>query len=177
MSAAAVKAPSPAPEIKVALRERVLPGDGRAVRRIAAATGFFRAAEIEVAAELVRERLEHGEASGYHFLFADPDSRPGRPVAFSCFGPIACTRSSFDLYWIAVQGDCRGRGLGTLLLAQSELKVRRMGGTRMYVETSSRPHYEPTRQFYLRRGYRQEASIPDFYDCGEAKVVYVKELR
>ena len=36
--------------------------------------------------------------------------------------------------------------------------------------------YESTRMFYSRRGYRQEALIPDFYAPGDAKIIYLKEL-
>ncbi len=50
------------------------------------------------------------------------------------------------------------------------------GGSRVYVETSSRPLYEPTRAFYLARGYREEARLPDFYGPGDAKVMYVKVI-
>jgi ribosomal protein S18 acetylase RimI-like enzyme len=129
-----------------------------------------------VAVELAQARLVQGVSSGYHFLLVDPDPPSGESLGYSCFGPIACTVSSFDLYWIAVQDRFRNLGLGTLLLTESEGAIRRMGGSRVYVETSSRSQYEPTRMFYSRRGYRQEALIPDFYAPGDAKILYLKEL-
>jgi ribosomal protein S18 acetylase RimI-like enzyme len=157
----------------VSLREDVMPKDPQAVRRITQSSGFFTAEEIDTAVELVEERLAKGTKSGYWFFFAEKD---GRAVGYSCFGPIACTKSSFDLYWIAVDSDQRGTGLGTLLLAESEKRIRQMGGTRIYVETSSRSLYDPTRAFYLKRGYREEARLPDFYGPGDAKVMYAKTV-
>ena len=158
---------------ELSLRTSVTAGDCEHVRAITRSTGFFTDPEVEVAVELVEERLAKGPASGYHFIFAEVD---GRPVGYSCFGPIPCTVSSYDLYWIAVDADARGRRVGTRLLDESEKAVARLGGTRVYVETSSRAQYEPTRRFYEQRGYRREALLEDFYAPGDGKVMYVKAL-
>jgi GNAT superfamily N-acetyltransferase len=155
----------------LAFRAEAGPADIEHVRRIVGSTGYFNPAEIDVAAELVTERLTRGEASGYHFVFAELD---GRPVAYSCFGPIAGTQASFDLYWIAVDADRRGRGIGAALLARSEAAMAAMGARRIYVETSGRVLYDPTRRFYTAAGYRQEAVLPDFYAPDDSKFVFVK---
>jgi ribosomal protein S18 acetylase RimI-like enzyme len=159
--------------MSVTLRRDVHAGDPAVVRDITESTGFFYAEEVGTAVELVEERLAKGEASGYSFVFTEEG---GRTVGYACFGPIACTKSSFDLYWIAVHADGRGKGLGTILLDESERLIREAGGHRIYVETSSRPLYEPTRAFYLARGYREEARLAEFYGPGDAKVIYVKEV-
>ena len=163
-------------DMGICLRERVHRHDAAVVRRITDSSGFFSTAEVEVAAELVQTRLARGAASGYFFLFADADPPVGQTVGYSCFGPIACTQDSFDLYWIAVLDRCRGIGLGNLLIAQTERLIQGMGGGRIYVETSSRGQYAPTRHFYTGRGYSQQACIPDFYAPGDGKIIYVKEL-
>jgi GNAT superfamily N-acetyltransferase len=155
------------------LRDTVRHADAPAVRRIVASTGFFAPHEIEIAVELVEERLARGDASGYHFLFADQNDEP---VAYACYGPIGCTVGSFDLYWIAVQDDLRGHGLGRRLLRAVEDRVARAGGRRLYIETSSRALYEPTRRFYEHCGYQAEATLADFYGPADAKVIYVRPL-
>jgi ribosomal protein S18 acetylase RimI-like enzyme len=155
------------------LRDSVVPADAAAVRAITDATGFFRPDEVDVAVELVEERLGHGEASGYHFVFADTG---GRTAGYACFGHIACTVSSWDLYWIAVHPDFQGQGVGTLLIRESERRVAALGGTRLYVETSSKAAYVSTRGFYESRRYRTEAVLEDFYAPGDGKVVFVKVL-
>jgi ribosomal protein S18 acetylase RimI-like enzyme len=163
--------------IPVSIRDQVHPADPASVRRITESTSFFSAAEVEVAVELVQAGLFQGEKSGYHFLFADAEEPLAETIAYSCFGPIPCTQSSFDLYWIAVLNSYRGLGLGKLLLVDSEATIRRMGGRRIYVETSSRSQYAPTRIFYNRLGYLEQALIPDFYAAGDGKIIYVKELK
>ncbi|MDZ7346524.1 MAG: GNAT family N-acetyltransferase, partial [candidate division KSB1 bacterium] len=54
----------------VSFRRTVLPQDRESVREIVQSAGFFYPAEVLIAVELVNERLEKGEASGYHFIFA-----------------------------------------------------------------------------------------------------------
>ena len=54
--------------------------------------------------------------------------------------------------------------------------IRELGGRRVYVETSSRRLYAPTREFYTGLGYRRQALIPEFYGPGDVKIIYAKEL-
>jgi ribosomal protein S18 acetylase RimI-like enzyme len=154
-------------------RDEVAQADIAAVRRLVAATGFFTAEEIGIAAELVEERLRRGDASGYHFVLAETG---GALAGYACFGPIAGTQSAFDLYWIAVDPARQGGGLGRLVLAKAEAAMRRMGASRHYAETSSTERYAPTRGFYLATGFREVACIPDFYRPGDGKVIYERVL-
>ncbi|MEK6677736.1 MAG: GNAT family N-acetyltransferase [Planctomycetota bacterium] len=155
-------------------REAVQPSDVDGVRNIVESTKFFSKDEVEVAVELVVARLTHGPSSGYYFLFGESDQEV---VGYTCFGPIACTQASFDLYWIAVSERLRGQGVGKELIEQSEQSIKRMVGQRVYIETSSRPLYEPTRAFYLRCGYHEEARLRNFYAPDDDKVIYVRALQ
>lgn len=154
-------------------RQEVLQSDAQHVRELTTSTGFFMDAEIDVAVELVEERLSKGESSGYYFVFAE---QGGRVVGYTCFGPIPCTMASFDLYWIAVHDSCRGQGIGKALMRKSEELIAAMGGTRVYIETSFRAQYVPTRQFYFACGYQEAAVLADFYAPGDGKVIYLKVL-
>jgi len=157
-------------------RNVVLQTDAAAVRRLVGATAFFSPEEQEVAVELVEEALARGRASGYEFLFADEAGEPGELTGYACFGRIPATRSSFDLYWIAVSPRAQREGLGSALLAAAEREAAAQGGTAMYVDTSGRAQYLPTRRFYERNGYAIAAEFADFYAPGDAKVVYRKSL-
>ncbi|MEW6381468.1 MAG: GNAT family N-acetyltransferase [bacterium] len=158
----------------ITYRDTVEPGDRENVRRIIESSGFFFPDEIDVAVELVDERLAKGIRSGYYFLFAEQGQRV---LGYSCFGPIACTVASYDIFWIAVHNDFRGLGLGKRLLARSEQMIGSLKGERIYVETSSRQIYEPTRIFYQHCGYQEEAILKDFYASGDDKVIYVKKIQ
>ena len=155
------------------LREAPRAEDEEAVRSLVRSTGFFTPEEVEIAAELVREALERGEASGYRFLFMERD---GALAAYSCYGLIPGTDASYDPYWIATRADLQGQGLGRSVLAATEELIAGLGGSRVYVETSSTAKYDPTRGFYERSGYERSAVLHDFYRRGDGKVIYCKAL-
>jgi ribosomal protein S18 acetylase RimI-like enzyme len=136
-------------------------------------SGFFSGAEVDIAIELVEERLAKGPASGYEFHFLE---EAGAVVGYACYGEIPCTVGSFDLYWVAVDKTQQRRGIGKLLVELVEERLTARGGRKVYIETSSKPLYDPTRAFYARCGYREVASFPDFYAPGDGKVVYEKSL-
>ncbi len=155
------------------LRETPVDADREVIRRLIADSGFFSAAEVDVAVELVDERLAKGPSSGYEFAFVEA---AGEVTGYACYGEIPCTTGSYDLYWVAVDRAYQRRGLGQLLMQIVEERLRAGGGRKVYIETSSRPQYDPTRAFYLRCGYHEVATFPDFYAPGDGKVVYEKSL-
>ncbi len=156
----------------ITYRNDVVDRDKQSVRTIVESSGFFSAEEADVAVELVQERLIKGSSSGYSFLFAVVEDRT---VGYSCFGPIACTVGSYALYWLAVENARRREGIGTRVLQMTEeIVFEKAGGRRLYVETSSRAQYEPTRRFYRSCGYREEGVLSDFYAPSDDKVIYVK---
>ena len=54
--------------------------------------------------------------------------------------------------------------------------MRKAGAEHIYVDTSSSDRYAPTRGFYKRMGFIEQARLPDFYGPGDGKVIYVKAL-
>jgi ribosomal protein S18 acetylase RimI-like enzyme len=86
------------------------------------------------------------------------------------------TDRSWYLYWIAVARDVQARGIGGRLLAQAEADIRARNGRLMFIETSSLPHSELTRKFYLKHGYTVTGILRDFYSDGDHMVVFRKRL-
>ncbi|MFH2144040.1 MAG: GNAT family N-acetyltransferase [Bacteroidota bacterium] len=158
---------------EIKLRTNVLKEDIINIRNIVASTGFFRNDEIDVAVDIVVETNEKGESAGYKFVFAEINNET---VAYVCFGLIPCTLVSYDLYWIACHEKFRGKGLGKILLEKCEEIVKSLRGKAIYIETSSKEIYEPTRNFYIKNNYDLMHTYPDFYDIGDNKLVYVKSI-
>jgi ribosomal protein S18 acetylase RimI-like enzyme len=154
-------------------RSAVMADDVGRVRSLVASTGVFNGAEVDVAADLVTERLSKGIRSGYHFILAE---RGSGLVAYACYGPIEGTQGSFDIYWIAVAPEEQRKGLGPQVFARAENAMRKAGAKKIYVDTSSSDRYAGTRGFYQRMGFAEDARLPDFYGPGDAKVIYVKQL-
>jgi D-alanine-D-alanine ligase-like ATP-grasp enzyme/GNAT superfamily N-acetyltransferase len=154
-------------------RESVTAADRDEIERLVRGTGFFSEAEVGIALELIDAFVGEGAKSGYRFLVHERD---GEIAGFSCFGPIPGTASSYDLYWIAVHRRHQRKGLGEAILAATEARIRALGGTRVYAETSGRELYHPTRSFYLGNGYTQAARIENYYGPSDDQVIYGKVL-
>ena len=148
--------------------------DGPQIHAINANTGVFSQEEVECVDELWGENQVQGpERSGYYFIV---EKEGGRVLGYACYGPRALTDRTYDLYWIAVDPDARGGGIGKKLLAATEEAVRELGGRLLIAETSGLPKYEPTRAFYHATGYLLEATLKDFYRDGDDLVIFTKHL-
>jgi GNAT superfamily N-acetyltransferase len=158
----------------ITYRQEIKKSDVASIAEIVKSSGFFSAEEIDIAIELAEEKLELGEDSSYQFLFAE---QSGCFIGYTCWGFIPATIGSVDLYWIAIREDSRGQGLGKKILMETEEIIRTSGGKQVYVETSSREQYQPTRHFYEMRGYHQAAFLEDFYAPGDSKIIYLKNLK
>jgi GNAT superfamily N-acetyltransferase len=158
---------------EVSFRREPREDDRARVREILEATGYFYPSEVDVALELLDDRIEWRDESDYRFVFAEVG---GRVAGYTCYGPIDCTVSSHDLFWIAVDPAFQGGGVGRVLLLETERAIVEAGGTRVYAETSGRPLYENTRAFYERCGYFLSSTLEDFYAPGDSKDTYCKVL-
>jgi ribosomal protein S18 acetylase RimI-like enzyme len=148
--------------------------DAIAVERLVRLCGIFNPAEVAIARELVEENLAKGEqASGYYFLFADG---AGGIDGYSCYGPVPGTKGRFEIYWIAVSPTARRAGLGRRLEEATAAKVRAMGGVYLIAETSTLPAYAAARGFYLARGFKAIAEVPDWHDDGDGLAIFGKRL-
>lgn len=168
-----VSAVSAAASLPSRLRHDVRQQDCENVRVLVERTGFFTRDEVEIAVELVEAHLSDGPASGYQFVFAELDAAL---AGYACYGPIPCTAASYDLYWIAVEPKFQRHGVGRMLMDVVESQVAAHGGERIYIDTSGRNQYAPTRAFYERSGFSTEARLKDFYAPGDDRVIYVKSL-
>lgn len=155
------------------LREEPAPSDMHAVRRLVQETDYFQEYEVDVAVELIEERLKKGPASGYDFIFLESENGL---IGYSCYGPIPCTKDSFDLYWIAVAPHLQKMGFGKIIIDETEKRILGKGGKKIYIDTSDSAKYRTTFSFYQSCGYRLVALIDDFYKTGDGKAIFKKAL-
>lgn len=151
-----------------------LPEDVMTLVEMARETGVFKPLEIDVLEEVLADYLDEPGGEGYHCY---SDEQDGELRGFVCYGPNTMTDQTWDLYWIVTNKRLQGHGIGTELLGFAEDDMRKQRGRLLMIETSSLPNYEPTRAFYLKRGYEQVAVIPDFYSDGDSLVMFRKRLR
>ncbi|MCL5282750.1 MAG: GNAT family N-acetyltransferase [Planctomycetes bacterium] len=158
---------------QIAFRTEPVEQDKVQIRALLGSSGFFHPWEIEVAIELIEDRLAKGTASEYLLLFAES---AGKIAGYACYGPVTMAQGRFELYWIAVDTAQRGRGIGKLLLGRAESHMRQLGGKYVYSETSSREIYRSTREFYRKQAFREVARVPFFYADDDDKVIFMKTL-
>jgi ribosomal protein S18 acetylase RimI-like enzyme len=151
----------------------IVASDRAAILELLAGTGAFQPHELTVAMELVDTALTKPEQQDYQPYVVESN---GVVVAYACFGKNPMTQSTYDLYWIATRADQMRQGHGRVLFDFLERQVRAQGGRLLVIETSSKGNYAGSRRFYESIGCQFAASLPDFYDVGDDRVIYYKRL-
>lgn len=148
--------------------------DKAQITDITARAGVFNQEEVDSVPAMFDEYLALGaEASGYHFIVYREEDQV---LGFAIYGYRDLTDGVYDLYWIAVDPNARRKSVGRKLLAACEDAVRTEGGRIIIAETSGTAEYASTREFYVRTGYVNEASIRDFYSVGDDLKIFVKRI-
>jgi ribosomal protein S18 acetylase RimI-like enzyme len=149
-------------------------GENKRIRSITESVNAFNQDEIDIAEELAIDNIEKGaDKSEYQFLLCENGSDV---IGYTCYGYTRGTKNSYDLFWIVICNEFRGKGIGKKLISETEKIISDLGGKKLYVETSSKDSYYSSRQFYLKCGYMEEAVFKDYYDDRDDKVVYMKKL-
>jgi ribosomal protein S18 acetylase RimI-like enzyme len=107
------------------------------------------------------------------------EDEAGKIVGAAYFGPESHSDRVWNLYFLGVSRDAQGGGIGSALVAWVEANLRTRGqevAKLLLIETSSLESFEPTRAFYRKQGYVQEARIRDYYGSGDDKIVFWKSL-
>lgn len=157
--------PSPA-EIR-----EVSPEETQLLRCLLEQVKAFRPDEVDCAMEVVEEF--HGGDRDYRpFILWEGDHAAG----FLCFGKVPLTRTTYDLYWIAVGPRFRRRGYGSRLMEFFIQSMRRDGGRLGVIETSSLPVYARARDLYLRCGFLEKARLEGYYGEGDDLLIYTLSL-
>ena len=150
-----------------------VPDDTPLLVPLAEQTGVFKPLEIQALREVLDDYHAANRAGGHRCVTLEDE---GRVLGFAYYAPEAMTDRSWSLWWIAVLPGQQGRGLGRELLRYVEEDARAAGGRVLYIDTSSLPHYEPTRRFYLKHGYEVSGVLGDYYADGDDMVVFRKRL-
>ncbi len=148
--------------------------DRQPIARLLGRIASFDEADQAVALELIDIALGQPGQKEYEFLIAAGEE--GRPVGYACFGATPLTDRTYSLYWIAVEPDLAGQGIGTQLIRAVEQVLASRQARMLLIETSSAPDYELTRRFYLKNGYPVVETLKDFYREGEDRVTFGKRF-
>jgi ribosomal protein S18 acetylase RimI-like enzyme len=137
-------------------------------------TLVFRDKELEILKELADECLKN-EATTYKLIC---ENEGEKLAGFAIFGKTPLTDFGWDIYWLVVDKDQHGKGIGKKLLASMESAMTELADRAIIrVETSSTDEYLRARLFYRNQGYREAGVLHDFYAQGNDLVIYTKSLK
>jgi len=151
----------------------VVPADSPLLVPLAEQTGVFKPLEIKALREVLDDYHAGNEALGHRAIAA---TRGDQVLGFAYYAPATMTDRTWYLWWIAVAKSAQAKGVGSEMLRFAEEEIRARRGRMLLVETSSLPHYELTRRFYIKHGYTQAAVLADFYAAGDDMVVFGKRF-
>jgi GNAT superfamily N-acetyltransferase len=100
-------------------------------------------------------------------------------IGAAYFGPEGHSDRVWNLYFLAVDQRHQGGGTGSAIVAWVEANLRDRGedvAKLLLIETSGVESFAPTRAFYLKLGYAEEARVREYYGPGDDKVVFWKML-
>lgn len=146
----------------------ITPDDLPALKTVIDANELFPSAMLD---EMIFDYFNNKNSQDYWFTYDD-----GKPVAIAYCAPEKMTEGTWNLYLIAVHPDYQGLGYGTSMVNHIESRLANGGERILLIETSSLESFEPTRKFYRKCGYHQEAQIRNFYQAGEDKIIFSKSL-
>jgi ribosomal protein S18 acetylase RimI-like enzyme len=159
----------------VIVLRKLIRNDRSSIENFLSRISVFDDKDVALALELLDTDLDHPSQKDYIHWVATNDS--DQAIGFVCYGPTPLTEGTNSLYWIAVDPDYAGQGIGTLLLQNVENRLRDENARLLILETSSGQDYTLSRQFYLKNGYQIAEIIKDFYREGEDRVTFLKILR
>lgn len=154
------------------LLRRLAPLDRPAVVDILSSDDTFRPEEIDVALELVDGACDAPDGD-YRALVCED---AGQLLGYVCYGRTPMTDATWDLYWIAVHRDARGKGVASKLARAMEADARALGGAVVRIETSQLESYGSARSLYDRLAYVEVGRIGDFYRAGDDLVILAKRI-
>ena len=144
------------------------PQDLADIKNVIDATDLF---PSELLDDMFSGDSEPGNQQEFWLVYEDSGS-----VAVAYCAPEQMANGVWNLLLIAVHPDRQGQGVGGQLMTRVEEVLRGMEIRLLLVETSGTDEFTKTRHFYEQIGYEQEACIRDYYDVGDDKVVFRKQL-
>ena len=90
--------------------------------------------------------------------------------------PEPLTHGTLNMLELGVLPDAQGRGVGKVLVAALEARLRADGRRLLIVETSETEAFAAARGFYRAAGYQEAARIWEYWADGDDKVTFRKML-
>jgi len=154
----------------MATTRKVMADDVPALKAILDSSGLFPSEYLD---DMIAPYLSGADSEAIWFVATDEQRQP---TGFGYCVPEQLTNGTFNLLAIAVHKPLQGSGIGKQLMAYIENHLTEQGKRILIVETSGSDQFVLTRTFYIKNGYTAMATIKDFWNEGEDKIIFWKKL-
>ncbi len=100
-----------------------------------------------------------------------------RPVGVAYCTPEPLTLGTWNLLMLWVEKGQESKGFGSALVEKIEHELIKKDVRLLIVETSGMEAFEAARAFYKKSGFTLEATVKNFFDAGDDKLIYTKQLK
>ena len=149
---------------------KVIQQDVEGLRKVVDSSGLF---PSEYLGEMISDYFDNPETQDTWFTKVEG----GENLAVGYCAPEKFTEGTYNLYAIGVLQEHQGKGIGREMMRYLEDFLRQKSGRVLIVETSGDQQFHLTRKFYQDLGYHREATIRDFWQEGEDKVIFRKKIQ
>lgn len=139
------------------------------LKEILNSTGLFPPEMLE---EMMRPYFEDAD-SGEIWFSALLDNEV---VGFAYCAPEKFCDGTYNLLAIGIDPEKQGHGIGNKLIKHLEKSLQSAGARLLMVESSGSPDYDLSRRFYQRQNFELVATIADYWQEGEDKVIFTKKI-
>ena len=98
------------------------------------------------------------------------------PIGFCFAVREAFTEATWNMRALAVDPAHHRHGHGAALVASLEARLRDLVAVTLVIDTASDPSQTAARAFYPANGYKPAGVIPSFWEAGNDKVAFFKDL-
>eukprot|EP00538_Stauroneis_constricta_P012174 CAMPEP_0119551770 /NCGR_PEP_ID=MMETSP1352-20130426/4936_1 /TAXON_ID=265584 /ORGANISM="Stauroneis constricta, Strain CCMP1120" /LENGTH=162 /DNA_ID=CAMNT_0007597885 /DNA_START=162 /DNA_END=651 /DNA_ORIENTATION=- len=145
-----------------------------AIKNIIDSTELF---PSEMLDDMVQGHLDNPETSSEVWLTEVDEKDNDTPISVVYAVPEKMTVGTYNALVAAVSKNVQGKGHGSKLMKHLENELKATKEARiLLVETSGTDDFKQTRSFYEKNGYEKEARIRDYFEPGDDKIVYRKDL-
>jgi len=126
----------------------------------------------ELLDEMMEEYFRNAQTPDIWFTCIDQN----KPIAIGYCVPEKLTQGTYNFLAIGVALTFQRMGIATEMMQYWEQLLKQKNARILIVETSGDPAQMAARNFYKKIGYIQEATIKDFWNDGEDKIIFLKKL-
>ena len=144
--------------------------DTKAVLELVSSSGLFSPDEQE---EVLSRLNAYFQGKDNSFWIAC-EKQELEGIAYCVQEPM--TRGTWNILMLLVREASQGHGVGATLVRHAQSLLAEQNARILIVETSGTDGFESARGFYTKCGFVEVARIPNFYDAGDDKVIFLKSL-